>query len=218
MPVIQEATNRWSTLIEEAVHVLRLFKPGQAWITGAVYFTPGVGTYHGLPIPHASAYATPFAADYELSASEAPALKTLWTSVRSVRARRIQPALRRFGFAGDRIRSEDKLIDLVIAGEAIFLAGETQESAYKLALRSAVMLGGIEGNPSEIFRNMKRAYHARSKIAHGAAPPSLKFADGQPASLDDYVELVARYMRATLKILLEAAAKNEALPMEKGTS
>jgi hypothetical protein len=43
-------------------------------------------------------------------------------------------------FAGERSRPEDQIIDLTIASEAVFLAGEQQESAKKLALRSAVFL------------------------------------------------------------------------------
>jgi Apea-like HEPN len=214
--VLDEAGTRWSTLIEEAVHVLRLFKPGHVSARGAVGFTPGVGAYHGFPIAHASPNVP--SGVYVVSASEAPLLRTLWEAAQSNRVRRIKPlqiALRRFGFGGERIRSEDRLIDLVIAAEAVFLAGEHQESAHKLALRSALMLGGIVGQPNEIFRTMKRAYDARSKVAHGSAVPELKFANGEPASLDDYVELVSAYMRTALKSLIMAAAKKERLPIGK---
>jgi hypothetical protein len=212
--IVEEAWLRWSVSIEDAIHEMRLFKPGQVWTRGAVYFTPGVGAYHTAPIPHSTPHST--SGVYELSSGDGPLLRAVSKSARSEGARRSRPlqtALRRFGFAGERIRAEDQLIDLVIAAEAIFLAGEQQESAHKLALRAALLLGGSAGTPAEVFRTMKRAYNARSKVAHGGEVPDLKFANGDPATLDDYVLLVEGYLRQTLKALIDQAAKGEPLPM-----
>jgi hypothetical protein len=44
---------------------------------------------------------------------------------------------------------------------------------------------------------MKRAYNARSRVAHGGRVPTLTFANGEPATLEEYVALVASYMRTS---------------------
>jgi hypothetical protein len=213
---LEDATRRWSIEIEEVLHGLRLYKEGQVWVEGAVGFTPGSQSYMGLAIPHSSVNAR--SGTYELSADDAAPVRALWDASHSDRAlgsRPLQTALRRFGFAGERTRAEDQLIDLVIAAEAVFLTDEKQESAHKLAERSALFLGGLVGTTEAVFRTMKRAYNARSTVAHGGAVGELAFADGGPATLDEYVTLVGAYMRATLKKLLDIAAAGDPLPMKR---
>jgi hypothetical protein len=220
MGLPDDAYRRWGAEIEDALHLMRLFKDGQVWARGAACFARNIGAYAQayitLPLAHSTANASTGA--YQLSATDSPSLCALWDaahSPRTLRSKPLQTALRRFGFAGERIRAEDQLIDLVIAAEAVFLTDEQQESANKLALRSALFLRGVAGTPTEIFRTMKRAYLARSKVAHGGAVPELKFANGDPATVEDYVRLVAGYMRYTLTTLLQAAKDGEELPMRK---
>jgi hypothetical protein len=60
------------------------------------------------------------------------ALIELWrclASPRVVKRKPLTTALRRLTFAGERSRPEDQIIDLMIASEAVFLAGDQQESA-----------------------------------------------------------------------------------------
>jgi hypothetical protein len=207
---LEAASRGWTTMIEEVVHAMRLFTDGTVSVRGAVSFAPGGRSYQGVPL----AATSQILGGYSLSASEATGFRELWAAVRSDgtrRSKQLQVALRRFGFAGERVRSGDRLIDLMIAAEAVF-AGETGETAHKLALRSAVLLGeGSSERTSAIFRHMKRAYDARSKLAHGGEVGSLKFADNTPASLDDYVGLVSGYMRDALKMFVKAAARSEPL-------
>jgi Apea-like HEPN len=123
---------------------------------------------------------------YDLPSSEGSAFIELWQSLASPRVTKRKPlttALRRLTFAGERSRPEDQIIDLMIAAEAVFLAGEMTESANKLALRSAVFLRNDSRSVREVFRHMKRGYNARSRLAHGGgrspnsssptAPPQL---------------------------------------------
>ena len=60
---------------------------------------------------------------------------------------------------------------------------------------------------------MKRAYSARSNLAHGEEAPDLKLPDGSPATLDDYVEIAADYMRKSLRWLISRAAASESSPI-----
>ena len=94
------------------------------------------------------------------------------------------------------------------------MGGERGESANKLALRSAVLLGGNSlDRMTTIFRHMKRAYRVRSDLAHGSEVSDLKFADGTPATVGGYVSVLAEYVRDGLKLLIEDAARSpETLP------
>jgi hypothetical protein len=46
----------------------------------------------------------------------------------------------------------------------------------------------------EVFRHMKRGYNARSALANGGQIDELKFADGTPAILAEYVDRISDYM------------------------
>jgi hypothetical protein len=143
------------------------------------------------------------------------ALIELWrclASPRVVNRKPLTTALRRLAFAGERSRPEDQIIDLTIASEAVFLAGEQQESAKKLALRGAVFLRDDSRPVHEVFRHMKRGYNARSTLANGGHIDELKFADGTPAILAEYVDRISDYMRVARQSLARSAANEESLP------
>lgn len=77
-------------------------------------------------------------------------------------------AIRRFGIAYERIRQEDRLLDEVIALEAMLLDdGDRQELSYRLSLRSAVLIGRDVDHRRGVFDRMRFAYGARSTVAHG---------------------------------------------------
>ncbi|MFQ5819346.1 MAG: hypothetical protein ACE5I5_05105 [Candidatus Heimdallarchaeota archaeon] len=77
-------------------------------------------------------------------------------------------AIRRFNDAYERERLEDKLIDHMIAFEALyFKEGEMGEFRHKLAVRSARFLKQSYEDRKEIIRQMKEFYDKRSKIVHG---------------------------------------------------
>src|SRR4051812_37531538 len=123
-------------------------------------------------------------------------------------------ALRRFGFAGERARAEDQIIDLMIAAEAVFLPGEQGESAHKLSLRAGLLLANKDESAQDIATIMKRAYDARSKLAHGATLKALKLPGDTPATLVEYVAIVSGYMRTALRTLIETAAGGKASPLD----
>ena len=57
----------------------------------------------------------------------------------------------------------------MIAFEAFFLKkNEKMELTFKLALRTAIFLGGVDRE--NLFEFMKKAYSARSDIVHGSKP------------------------------------------------
>ena len=77
-------------------------------------------------------------------------------------------AVRRFSLAMTRTSLDDKLIDLMICAEAIFLRVEQNELSDKLAYRAALLLGKSSEQQKEIFKFFKEAYTMRSKVVHGS--------------------------------------------------
>jgi hypothetical protein len=156
---------------------------------------------------------------FRLDADDGPRLVELWEQLRHPRVRESKPlttAVRRFGLAGERSRAEDQIIDLMIAAEAIFLPGESSESAHKLSLRAAVLLGDETTNARDVATVMKRAYNARSKLAHGSVAPALRLPDGADATLEEYVALVGEYMRRALGVLVAQLAVGGPSPLDQG--
>src|SRR5262249_29630803 len=130
-------------------------------------------------------------------------LQRFWNALKQARATPfLDSAIRRFGYAGERHRPEDRLMDLMISAESLFLSdiGSTSEMSYRLALRFA-HFAGLEGySKKDAFRFMRNAYDARSSIVHGGTLDGnkLKLLNGDPASLPRFVDEVESELRSTL--------------------
>jgi hypothetical protein len=88
-------------------------------------------------------------------------------------------ALRRLAFATQRNSLEDRLLDVFIAAEALYLAdaGDAKERGdlrFRLALRAALWSDGtlMDWNRQQVFRQMRCGYDVRSAVAHGGQPKS----------------------------------------------
>ena len=115
-------------------------------------------------------------------------------------------AIRRFGYAHERYRSEDKIIDLLIAAEALLLSdgSYTGEVRYRLAHRAALFLAEADETRRIIFKRMGVAYDLRSKVAHGGSYSKKlpEKSDGSIPTLDEFVWQIQEYIRlAILKAL-----------------
>lgn len=58
----------------------------------------------------------------------------------------------------------------MIALENIYL-GDNKELGYKMALRAAFVLASKKNDRSVVFAQLKKAYDARGRLAHGKTPP-----------------------------------------------
>lgn len=98
----------------------------------------------------------------------------------------LMTALRRFGSSYERRDLEDRLIDLVIAMEALF--GDGQGSvAYKVAMRGASWLHPRGEGRVKAFREIKKLYDLRSRAVHGGKPKAI-----QRDQVDELEETVRR--------------------------
>jgi Apea-like HEPN len=123
-------------------------------------------------------------------------------------------ALRRFSYASDRDRDDDRLVDLMIAAESIFLSDtgapqERGELRYRLALRAAFFIDAPDSTRIAVFKHMKRAYDVRSAIVHGGGEVGndlLKSLKETPISLKEFVEVTRKLVRSAIKKRIEMAA------------
>ena len=61
---------------------------------------------------------------------------------------------------------EDKIIDLAIALEALYLP-DAGESTFKLAVRASWYLGKDREDRKKLFEEFKELYKCRSRVVHG---------------------------------------------------
>lgn len=90
-------------------------------------------------------------------------------------------------------------IDLMIAFEALYLAGE-QELAYKLATRAAYLLGNTQERRRFIYRVLRNAYILRSKLVHGGdIPKEVEIEKDLSLKTHDFVFEVEDILRKSIK-------------------
>ena len=81
--------------------------------------------------------------------------------------RRVKRGLSRFSSSYERRELEDRLIDLVIALEALFNDSESDSVSFKIAIRCAGWLYPPGEQRVSLFRFIKRIYKFRSAAVHG---------------------------------------------------
>jgi hypothetical protein len=123
--------------------------------------------------------------------------------VRKKKQKRTDIALRRFNFAYERVRPEDKLVDYLIGFEALLLEGdERQELEYRLGLRGSVLLGKTPEERQTVFKELKTAYRERSNIVHGGTVREAVKIGGDKIKFNEFVEKVEQRLRAAIKEFL----------------
>lgn len=106
--------------------------------------------------------------------------------------RYIEIAIRYFNFANERDSNEDKMVDYLIALEALYLNGDHGEFTYRLAHRAASMLGSTFDRRRVTFEKVKDAYNLRSQIVHGSSNPKKR------EITNEDVEKVNNYVRISI--------------------
>jgi hypothetical protein len=106
--------------------------------------------------------------------------------------------------AAERRQIEDRILDLVIALEALLLSGITQpgELLFRFALHGACFGADNPQDRESLFEFLKAAYRARSRIAHGASLSLRKlvmFDGSRPQDLPTYADAVEAAARDVLR-------------------
>ena len=149
---------------------------------------------------------------YYLGESETHAFKWLWNLFREItrlERKRLQVAVNRLGFGLERRDPTDRLVDFVIAFEALLL-GDQQELRYKLSLRVSHLLGKTAAERVAIFEIIAAAYKQRNNIVHGSYPDKTVEIAGEKYDFRRLVHSTEQYLRqAILEFLKRSKAQTE---------
>lgn len=128
----------------------------------------------------------------------------VWSALARSQQKRKLPRIcvRRFNAVGERSNVEDKLADLMIAAEALFLhdigEGNRTELGYRLSLRAARLLSFVGYQPRSVYVAFKRAYDLRSKVVHGGVLPEKVKLLGEEISTVEFVAKLIVMMKDAL--------------------
>ena len=186
---------------DRAVAALRLHKHGRVAPLATLRFPfPHLGIGSGTSVailgPGQHMFVT-----YTISEEESPSIARLATTLGAksvISDRSLQNAMRRFSYAGDRTRDEDRLVDLLIAAESLFLGGSRDtEVRYRLSLYAATLLGNSAETRRDIARTMRNAYDVRSDVVHGRRPDaqSLGTIKDRARTLAEFTDVVEDIVR-----------------------
>ena len=182
---------------------LRLLKAGKVGSPGALASTL-TGQWEALEWWANPELVAPRFGDppYSLLATDVRRLRRLWDLFGRIdwaKCPSLAQATRRFNRSyscrpGDQA---ERMTELVAALEALFLY-ETDELAYRLALRASYFLAPRSAARRDIFDLLKAAYGVRSKVVHGERPPKTARLRGVDVALEPLTNVVEDLVRRSL--------------------
>ena len=187
-------------VIDDVLSALRLFKHTQIRSAGFASWTdsPRLQTMTSFRVLRQ----WPWGGKFELSEGEVPHFIELWRLLEEGSAR-FGFSIHRFNLAFDRGFLADRIVDLVIAAEALFLGDLDEkyrgELRFRFALRAAKFIEHPKYGEREIFRVMRQAYDARSAIVHGGSPKETPLPDNQAATLSTFIDAIEELVRLGLR-------------------
>lgn len=160
-----------SLVLNRVINILRLYKSGNIK-TGETFIRlvePVIVLGVGMGfMPTMEFYLN----TYHMKNDEVPDFLEFWEKIESIDISEFKEyslALRRLGFAMDRTRYDDKLVDLVISYESLlFKQGESGELQYRISLRLSKLLEEDYGKRVDVRKAFKEIYKIRSRIVHGS--------------------------------------------------
>jgi len=177
------------------VTALRLFKPGAVGFN-AISTSPESPFLWGHT-RSGPAMMTFLGQKYFFHKTELTQFKDFWVGLSksyALKSRRLEIAIRRFENAYQKTNLEDKLIDFMIAFEALFFKrGESGEFRHKLGVRVSKLLGNSYEERKRIAEEINKFYGKRSNIVHGekiTLPPR-------------FTDEVESYLRDSMKQFME---------------
>ncbi|WP_311170628.1 HEPN domain-containing protein [Halobellus ordinarius] len=130
--------------------------------------------FHIEANPRAVGHVTPiYGKPYQLQEDNAEDFVEFWRKIGkylSSPPESYRIAIDKFSTSFNRTNENDRLLDSVIALEAIYLKStETQEMSYRLSQRGALLLGNTKDEAKEIQSTLRDAYNHRSSLVHGSS-------------------------------------------------
>lgn len=190
-------------LVDDVLSALRLFKHTQIRTAGHASWTDSAWVASGTSYRVLRQW--PYGGNYELSENEVSPFLELWRLLEEG-AGCFGFSIHRFNLAFDRGLLADRIIDLVIAAESLFLSDldvqERGELRFRFALRAAKFIEHPVYGERDVYRVMRRAYDARSSIVHGGSPKNASLPDNESAKLPAFTDAIEELVRLGLKKVL----------------
>ncbi|MEZ0150396.1 MAG: hypothetical protein AB9Q19_13950 [Candidatus Reddybacter sp.] len=152
---------------------------------------------------------------FVLTKEESEEFKDFWAARKQTKLpdkNFLSVGIRRFSQSNERNNIEDRIIDLMIAAESIFLSsgGSFQgELKYRLSHRAAMFIEEDTEKQRYVFGFMQKAYDVRSAIVHGSTPKLPKKIDETEYTLEEFCDDIEKYLRISIKKTMTQVIKSE---------
>lgn len=187
-------------VIDDVLSALRLFKHTRVRTSGHANWSDSPWLKSGMSYRVLGHW--PYGGRFELSECELPQFLDLWRLLEEGAAR-FGFGIHRFNLAFERGLLADRIVDLVIAAESLFLGDldvhDRGELRFRFALRAAKFIEHPVYSERELFPLMRRAYDARSAIVHGGSPKDTRLPDNPSAKLATFTDAIEELVRLGLR-------------------
>lgn len=188
-------------MIDDVLSALRLFKHTQIRTAGLASWVDAPGLSASTSFREIGRW--PYGGRFDLSEDEVPDFLELWRQLEAGAAR-FEFAIHRFNLAFDRRLLADRIVDLVIAAESLFLGDLDEkyrgELRFRFALRAAKFITHPNYGERDIFHMMRQAYDARSAIVHaGKSKKTYQLPTNQSVTLSTFIDTIEELVRLGLR-------------------
>ena len=187
-------------IVDDVLSALRLFKHTGIRTAGHASWTDIKGFSAGTSYRVLNQW--PYGGGYELSPEEVTPFLELWNLLEEGAAD-LGFSIHRFNLAFEPRLLADRIVDLVIAAESLFLSDldvpDRGELRFRFALRAGKFIEHPDYTEHDIYRVMRRAYDARSAIVHGGSPDDTRLPDNQDATLPAFIDAIEELVRLGLR-------------------
>ena len=190
--------------ILDLILILRLYRSGKIGIDDIVISesifggrlqmrNPSYEVSYGYPSQH-----------YQLREEDGEKIKILSTEYEKIKKPTfLNNVINRFLSSYTQSTVEDRILDLIISLEALFLP-ETDELKQKLAIRTALFLETDSIERNWIYNIIRKGYDIRSQIAHGNETSKNNFfIQNKEISLNEIADLIESYSRKSIKKFID---------------
>lgn len=193
---------RADLVVADVLSALRLFKHSQIRSSGYASWTDNWLASSATTCQVLAHY--PFFSGVKIDETEIHQFLELWHLLEAG-AKRFEFMIHRFNLAFDRGLLADKIVDLVISAEALFLGEIDEKIRGELNYRCSVRAGKFIDHPKysqrEVFQIMRRAYDVRSTIVHGGKVNSKdhRLPDNDAATLSAFTDAFEELIRLAIR-------------------
>lgn len=156
----------------------------------------------------------PYGGQFVLSEGEVPQFLELWRLLEE-RVVDFGFSIRRFNLAFERGLAFDRVVDLVIAAESLFLSDigvqDRGELRFRFAIRAAKFIEHPTYSERDVYRVMRQAYDARSAIVHGGSPNDTHLPGDQAANESTFIDTIEELVRLGLRKAISMGSEGRKL-------